>query len=782
VDLPSENGNDTLLLKNIQQRWEEGAIPQAILPLIPDGATEINDIVSVFQDEDYWTYFLGITPVYRHHGCNQRLFRLTAAMLIDSGACRSIQIQKTFGVSKSSLDRAVRTYRKEGIDGFIVSQRVRRSGTVMRPEILEKGQHLLDEGLLRKEVANELGVAYDTLRKAIQDGRLKETELRHGTDKSSRSVADAQAAEGMGTACVRVGERMLAAVGNLPEGASTQFRHCRDVPLGGVLCALPALLENGLNQGIETMRQRVKGYYSAFHIIVLIAIMALCRIKTTEKLRGKAPGELGNLLGLDRIPEVRCLRQKMDELSADGLAEQWAAQLGRTWMEADPEAVGTLYVDGHTRVYHGSKTKLPRKYVCRERLCLRGTTDYWVNDAVGRPFFFVDKVVDPGLLQVLRNEIVPRLLQEVPHQPSEEALAQDPWLCRFVIVFDREGYSPGFFRDMWERHRISCMTYHKHPGKAWSEEWFTEQEITMPGGELVNMKLAEAGSLVGSGKDAMWMREIRRIRKSGHQTSLISTAFGLPGPQLAARMFSRWCQENFFRYMMQHFEMDLLTEYGTMPLADAEQVVNPTWRECNRQKRSIQGKLTYLQASFAQLTLNPQPEHEPRRHQKWEHQKAELLATVEDHAAQLEKIKQELKSTPKHVPWSELEDGEKFHKLAPNRKRFMDTIRMIAYRAETAMARLLIGEHVDLPAARRILQDLFLTEADIVPVNQNQLQIIVHRSARPKVDQHLRTLFAHLNDAQFEYPGTNLVMLFKLAAKSENSLQLHPGVTTASQR
>jgi hypothetical protein len=109
--------------------------------------------------------------------------------------------------------------------------------------------------------------------------------------------------------------------------------------------------------------------------------MALCRIKTVEQLRGHPPGEFGKMVGLDRVPEVRCLRRKMDELSADNAAEVWASHLSRQWMEADPEAVGTLYVDGPVRVYHGDQTKLPRRYVSRERLCLRGTTDYWVNHA-----------------------------------------------------------------------------------------------------------------------------------------------------------------------------------------------------------------------------------------------------------------------------------------------------------------------------------------------------------------------------------------------------------------
>jgi hypothetical protein len=108
-------------------------------------------------------------------------------------------------------------------------------------------------------------------------------------------------------------------------GAVVCFDECLDVPKAGVLCALPALLANGLLNGAKQFLGQVKGYYTTFQVLILLAFMALCRIKTTEKLRRHAPGEFGKILGLDRAPEVRCLRQKMDQLSADQGSEQWAA-------------------------------------------------------------------------------------------------------------------------------------------------------------------------------------------------------------------------------------------------------------------------------------------------------------------------------------------------------------------------------------------------------------------------------------------------------------------------
>jgi prepilin-type processing-associated H-X9-DG protein len=126
------------------------------------------------------------------------------------------------------------------------------------------------------------------------------------------------------------------------------------------------------------------------------------------------------------VPEVRTLRQKVEKMATSGTPDQWQRDLSKTWMEADPQEAGYLYLDGHVRVYHGTQANLPRRYVSRERLCLRGTTDYCVNDAIGRPFFVVSKTVNDGLASTLLEEIVPELMKNVPLQPTEAELAADP--------------------------------------------------------------------------------------------------------------------------------------------------------------------------------------------------------------------------------------------------------------------------------------------------------------------------------------------------------------------
>lgn len=727
-------------------------------------------MVSVLCDEERWVYFLGLYPINSHAPDDLRMFRVVTSQLIDSGACRQVDIINAFGVSKSSVIRSLNKLRSGGVEAFFQEHRGRRGGTVLTAEVLEKAQELLDKNYSRSETAEGLQVPRDTLRKAINDGRLQEPKnCSKATDKSTRTIIDEQAADGMGTGCTRVEERVAAAFG-VCDGAPIRFEACLDVPKGGVLCALPALLANGLFYQAEKLLGKVNGYYKTFHVLLLLAFMALCRIKTIEKLRGHAPGEFGKLLGLDRIPEVRCLREKIDALSASDAAEVWAGHLSRYWMNADPEAAGVLYVDGHVRVYHGGLSKPPRRYVSRERLCLRGTTDYFVNDIIGRPFFVVEKPVDPGLLATLENDIVPVLLKDVPGQPTGQDLADNPYLCRFVIVFDREGYSPGFFARMWKQHRIACLTYHKFPRGDWPEEWFSETEVTMPDGEKVVMSLAEMGSLVGSGKDAIWMREVRKKSKSGHQTSLISTAYELPPDQLAVRMFSRWCQENFFRYMMQHFAIDLLQEYGVTGIPDTEKVVNPAWRELDRSRNSIQNKLRYRRAAFAEMTIHPEDEENSSKYKKWLKKKAELLEEIEYLEQQLEELKKKLKETAKHIAWEELEEPDKFYRLLPGRKRLTDTVRMIAYRAETALAAMLTDPTTDTPAARRLLQDLFVTEADILPEPENSvLRIRVHNASRPAANSSLKKLFKQLNQTEAYYPGTDLKIIYEIGGETHTN-------------
>src|SRR5271166_4443219 len=110
--------------------------------------------------------------------------------------------------------------------------------------------------------------------------------------KSERSRADIQAP--LGRATTRSLERVAASVGLL-NGAPIEFELVKDVPDGGVLFALPALLLLGLLSKSREMFSMLEGFYPLESIFLLLALMALARIPSLEALRYVAPGEWGRV-------------------------------------------------------------------------------------------------------------------------------------------------------------------------------------------------------------------------------------------------------------------------------------------------------------------------------------------------------------------------------------------------------------------------------------------------------------------------------------------------------
>ena len=736
-------------------------MPQIQFPFFPEGVTHITSLLAFARRDGQVTYFNGSMPVFFHAQTDLASFRMITAQFVVSGHATQAQIARAFGVAKISVKRAVKLYREHGPKGFYAPRNT-RGAAVITAAVLDQAQRLLDEGLHTPEVADRLGIKRDTLSKAVRAGRLHARARNPGsaalriTSKSERTSRDSVAPMGMGASNIEA--RVAASVGAL-DAVTPEFVPALDVPYGGVLFALPALLALGLIDSTQGFLELPKGYYGLDSLLVLLALMALARLKSMEQLRYCAPGEWGKLLGLDRVPEVRTLRAKIRLLAQEGQPEQWSAALSQRWMQAAPEQAGTLYVDGHVRVYNGDQTELPRHYVARQRLCLRASTDYWVNAMDGQPFFVVNQAVDPGLIHVIEQDIVPRLEREVPGQPDPALLAAQPRLHRFTLVFDREGYSPQFLGRMKAR-RIACLSYHKFPGADWAQEEFSEHPVSLSSGELVSMRLAERGSCLTNG---LWVREIRKLTDSGHQTAILATDYRSDLVPVAAALFARWAQENFFKYAREHFGLDRLIDYRTQEISEPIRVVNPAYRTLDAQLRSATSKLNRLLAQFGALNIEQgiEPEHiEPIVRKK-----AALQEHIEQLQAEMQTLKNTRKATAHHIPFKELPELQRFRQLSTHSKHLIDTIKMIAYRAETAMANVLCQNLSHPDETRSLLRALYATEADLLPdYNTRTLTVRLHHMANGYSNEAIRKLCDELNATETLFPRTDLRLVLKLGA------------------
>ena len=569
-------------------------------------------------------------------------------------------------------------------------------------------------------------------------------------------MADVQSP--LGRATTRSMDRVAASVGML-NGAAIEFERVQDVPDGGVLLALPALLVLGLLSKSRENFSMSEGFYPLESIFLVLALMALARIPSLEALRYEASGEWGKLMGLDRIPEVRTLRQKITQLCAEqGRAQRWSTELARQWMAEEPESAGVFYADGHIRVYHGRLTDLPHRYVAREKLRLRGTTDYWVNAMDGRPFFVLSCAVDPGLLTMLREQIVPRLKADAPNQPSVEELQADRLLSRFTIVFDREGYSPSFFAQMKEQ-RIAVITYRKYPAVPWTEQEFRTRQVRLVSGDQVQLQLAERGVQLSND---LWVREVRHRSPDGHQSALLSTDYRSDLSRIAAAMFARWSQENFFKYMRQHYNLDRLIEYGIEPIPDTTRVVNPARRQLESQIRRQNGLLSSELVQFAKIQL-PQ-EMKPSQVEAYQQKKGHLQQVIEERQHQIKHLKDQRQANPKHIEVKDLPEQDRFQRLRSEKKHFIDTIKLIAYRAETALVELAREKIKRLDDARSLIRQLFRTEIDLFPdCLHKTLTVRLHPMSTQAHDEIVRHLCQELTSTETVFPGTDLCLIYEIS-------------------
>ena len=120
-------------------------MPQLQLPIFPDGSTKITNNLYFTKENNKITYAYGTLPVFSHYENEQDTFRMITAQFCVNGNAKQADIIRAFGVTKISVQRAVKLYREDGIKGFY-RKRKTRGAAVLTPSVLEKAQHLLDEG------------------------------------------------------------------------------------------------------------------------------------------------------------------------------------------------------------------------------------------------------------------------------------------------------------------------------------------------------------------------------------------------------------------------------------------------------------------------------------------------------------------------------------------------------------------------------------------------------------------------------------------------------------
>jgi len=545
-------------------------------------------------------------------------------------------------------------------------------------------------------------------------------------------------------------ERAIAAAGLVQE-AIPQFPHQQSVDRAGVLFALPALIAQGLLKYKQVYQELSNGYYGLQSIILTLAFMALCRIRNPEQLKQQKVGELGALIGLDRVPETRCLREKLQQIVKQNKAKELNTVLFNHWLKDGDEFF--FYIDGHVRIYYGHKANLPVKYISRQKLCLSATTEYWINDVQGLPYLVFMGELSEKMQDVIELQIIPELKTNAII--AQRISAKEKIL--FTLVFDRECYQPSFLHRLWEKHQIAVITYRKNVKDKWEENLFQSHAVAILGNTVTLLLYEQKVELGGH-----TFREIRSLNEGGHQSAIITTNEDITLSEVASKMFSRWSQENFFKYLIADYDFDKMLQYGSEAIDENKKIVNPEYRKINYKIKKLAEKTQRKEAKFYKIAeqINEEDIDVIPTLTRYQIQSMEIITALKMQRDALiaERLKMANKITLKEMP-----DLVRLNKLKPESKLFMNIIKMICYRAETAMAEIIAPHfYKEKNEKRMLIKQLFNTPADIISDEKKQtLTIRIRSLSAPRYNKAINELCEILNQTETIFPGTELRMIFK---------------------
>jgi len=543
-------------------------------------------------------------------------------------------------------------------------------------------------------------------------------------------------------------DRLMAYLGML-EDAAPLFRTETAVPRGGVLLAVAALLQTGVFECARDIYGTLApAFYGLRTSLMTMLLMALLRIKRPEALKEHSPAALGRILGLDRAPEVKTLRRKLARLAAMGRAADFGRALAERRIAQRGQALGFLYVDGHVRVYHGKHT-IPKAFVPQRRLAVAATTDYWVNDQRGDPLFVVTAEANAGMVKML-----PVVLEQIRALIGKR---------RVTVVFDRGGFSPKLFVWLIEQG-FDVLTYRKGRSPRVPRKRFRGHAGRLDGRRIAYV-LADQEVRLLRGK--LRLRQVTRLREHGHQTAVLTSRRDLPALEVAYRMFERWRQENFFKYLAEEYALDALAEHDALPDDPAREVPNPARKALDEPLRAARHELLHLQAEYG-LGAFVQLEGETGvvTFRSLKKVQAPLARTVRSALQRFKDLQAKRARLPARVP---LRDAvrEETMRLAPERQHLMNLIKMVAYQAESDLVAL-IQPHYPRAAheGRTLIQSALADTADLT-VTDCELRVRLHPLSSPHRTRAINALCEELNRSPVFFPGSRLRLHFSAATQAK---------------
>jgi hypothetical protein len=258
------------------------------------------------------------------------------------------------------------------------------------------------------------------------------------------------------------------------------------------------------------------------------------------------------------------------------------------------------------------------------------------------------------------------------------------------------------------------------------------------------------------------LRQITRLSANGHQTPIITSRRDLPAVVLAYRMFERWRQENFFKYLGEEFALDALVDYAAESVDPERTVPNPERGKAEKELTLARAELRKVQSQYGQAAVANEEIRRPTiRGFKIAHGK--LGQRIREIQGRIRIMEEKRRLIPKRVPAKEV-GGKPIMRLSQERKQLTNCIKMVAYQAESDLLALLRPHYARADEEGRTLVTSALDSAGKLDVGDGELRVTIAPLSSPHRSRAIATLCEALNAMHACYPGTKLKLRFGVAS------------------
>ncbi len=350
----------------------------------------------------------------------------------------------------------------------------------------------------------------------------------------------------------------------------------------------------------------------------------------------------------------------------------------------------------------------------------------------------------------VRVKTLPGLLAEVRALVGER---------RVTVVFDRGGWSPAMFQKILAEG-FDILTYRKGRFRHVPRRAFQEHTGLIDGRKIA-YRLADQGIRLLAGK--LRLRQVTRLSEDGtHQTPVVTSRRDLSALEVAFRMFERWKQENFFKYLRDEYAIDTLVDYRVEPDDPERDVPNPERQKLDAELKAARAVVARLSAQYGlEAMINVEQVRPTMRGFKIANAKKtrEVYATLKRVVA----LQERRARTPTRIPVQDVVGPEEVVKLAVERKHLTNLVKMVAYQAESDLARILAPHYPRAEDEGRTLIGSALASAADIEVTENELYVRLAPLSSPHRSKAIAAVCDELNRAAVRFPGTRLTLRYAVA-------------------